>query len=366
MRSCRHKSMVVVWAASVVCGWAPSLAAQSGLLTLEEAVRVALAHNRSIEQASLSAGGLDDALAAARTQRLPQFKVGTTTGILLTRPTITFEQGAFGEYPGIGPVPGNTTSIYSARKPTAILSGRGGASPHPADPNRIEYRADRCAPEERAAASPADSPGGGETGAAGVLLDPAGPEFPGSDRAVARATSGTGERNQPLREGRHGPGWRPVERERAAGAGGVRQSIGRRAARDAKGTVESSSRTTDRHRVPRLARSGGKLDPRSHRRQDTGHCLASGDRAGPLEGSGGGPRPPQEEERVHTRCEPQRELLLRAERRRQPAAKCGDCRSANQLGTLRLGTQTPRTGPEGEEHAGSRGGAAGHRGQSTD
>jgi outer membrane protein TolC len=42
---------------------------------------------------------------------------------LLTRPTITFEKGAFGDYPGIGPVPGDTTSISSPRKPTMLLSG---------------------------------------------------------------------------------------------------------------------------------------------------------------------------------------------------------------------------------------------------
>ncbi|MDX2154321.1 MAG: TolC family protein [Bryobacteraceae bacterium] len=92
------------------------------MLTLEDAVNLALAHNRSIEQASLSAAGTADAIAAARTQRLPQFSFSSTTGLLLTRPTITFEKGAFGEYPGIGSVPGDTTEISSARKPTAILT----------------------------------------------------------------------------------------------------------------------------------------------------------------------------------------------------------------------------------------------------
>ncbi len=103
--------------------WAAGFLPAQSELTLDRAVRLALDHNRSIEQASLNSSGTADAIAAAKTQRLPQFKFSTTSGLLLTRPTITFERGAFGEYPGIGPVPGNTTDISSARKPTALLSG---------------------------------------------------------------------------------------------------------------------------------------------------------------------------------------------------------------------------------------------------
>ena len=121
MRSLR-KTILVVCAGSLLAA-IPGPAAQTSVMTLDEAVSLALAHNLSIEQANLSASGLDDALKAARTQRLPQFKFASTTGVMLTRPTITFEQGAFGDYPGIGPVPGNTTSIASPRKLTALLSG---------------------------------------------------------------------------------------------------------------------------------------------------------------------------------------------------------------------------------------------------
>jgi outer membrane protein TolC len=107
-------------AALVVCAAVAS--AKAGVLTLDEAVNLALAHNRSIEQAALNASGLDDALKAARTQRLPQFKFSSTTGVMLTRPTITFDRGAFGDYPGIGPIPDNNVSISSPRKLTAMLS----------------------------------------------------------------------------------------------------------------------------------------------------------------------------------------------------------------------------------------------------
>src|SRR5262245_52695330 len=98
--------------------------AQGQVLTLDDAVRLALDHNRPVEQASLAAKSAAEGIAAARTQRLPSFNLSTTTGMLLTRPTITFEKGAFGEYPGIGPIPGDTTQISSARKPTTMIEAQ--------------------------------------------------------------------------------------------------------------------------------------------------------------------------------------------------------------------------------------------------
>lgn len=121
MRRSRENSRSGILAAALV-GLALPVAAQPGLLTLDDAVRMAVEHNRSIQQAAISLSGINDSIEAAKTQRLPSFKTSTTTGMLLSRPTITFERGAFGEYSGLGPIPGNTVNITSARKPTAIVS----------------------------------------------------------------------------------------------------------------------------------------------------------------------------------------------------------------------------------------------------
>jgi outer membrane protein TolC len=112
-------------AVAVFCAlhFTSGIAAQSELLTLDDAVRMALDHNRAIERASLSGNRIDDEIAAAKTRRLPQFKFSSTTGMLLTKPTITFEKGAFGDYPGIGSLPGDNTTITSPRKPTVLLTG---------------------------------------------------------------------------------------------------------------------------------------------------------------------------------------------------------------------------------------------------
>lgn len=118
----KQLQLAAVMIAAACCA-APALHAQSEVLTLDEAVRLALNHNRTIEQSELVARESDDEIAAAKTQRLPSFRFSTTAGMLLTRPTLTFEQGAFGNYPGIGPIPSTTTNISTARKPTAMLSG---------------------------------------------------------------------------------------------------------------------------------------------------------------------------------------------------------------------------------------------------
>jgi outer membrane protein TolC/phosphohistidine swiveling domain-containing protein len=118
----RNKSFTTILTIPLLAGALFGQSASS-LLTLDDSLRLALDHNRSIEQKNLSAKAGDDAIAAAKTQRLPHFTFSSTTGILLTRPTITFDRGAFGDYPGIGPIPGNTTNISSPRKPTALLTG---------------------------------------------------------------------------------------------------------------------------------------------------------------------------------------------------------------------------------------------------
>src|SRR5262249_37822344 len=65
-----------------------------------------------------------DKMAAARTKRLPEIKVTTLASQLLTPISFTFEKGAFGNYPGIGPVPDKTTEISTPRRPTIYITGQ--------------------------------------------------------------------------------------------------------------------------------------------------------------------------------------------------------------------------------------------------
>jgi outer membrane protein TolC len=101
-----------------------SAAAPAEVLTLEQAIALALGDNRQVRSASIEVEKYSDKLAALRTKRLPEFKVYTLASQLLTPMSYTFEKGAFGTYSGIGPIPDKTTEISTPRRPTLYISAQ--------------------------------------------------------------------------------------------------------------------------------------------------------------------------------------------------------------------------------------------------
>lgn len=93
-------------------------------LTVDQAVSQAFRQNPSLRTAEFEVEKSGDNLAAFRTRRLPTIKWNTLGGQLLTKPTVTFNQGVFGTYPGLGPIPGEEAKVHIARKPTAFIFGQ--------------------------------------------------------------------------------------------------------------------------------------------------------------------------------------------------------------------------------------------------
>ena len=93
----------------------------SATLTLEQAVAVAQQNNRQVKIKQLAVDKAEDQVAAARTSRLPKFNFYTLGSQQLSQIDFLFEQGVFGTFPGIGPVPDKDTNISSARKPTFLI-----------------------------------------------------------------------------------------------------------------------------------------------------------------------------------------------------------------------------------------------------
>ncbi len=87
-------------------------------LTLEEAINLAQANNRQIKNAILTAAIDEDEIAEAHTYRLPSLNVYALGSQLLTPVDFTFQKGVFGDFPGIGPVPGKDTKIHTPLRPT--------------------------------------------------------------------------------------------------------------------------------------------------------------------------------------------------------------------------------------------------------
>jgi outer membrane protein len=84
---------------------------EKAVLTLEEAVTLAQAHNRSVKNAQLLSAIDDDHIAEARTYRFPSLHLYALGSQLLSPVDFTFSKGAFGSFSGIGPVPAQDTNI---------------------------------------------------------------------------------------------------------------------------------------------------------------------------------------------------------------------------------------------------------------
>jgi len=96
----------------------------SQVLTLDQAITIALKNNREAKNARLEIDKAGDKLDAYRTRRLPSFKISSLVSQPLNTIDTTFEQGIFGIYPGNVPVPIQTTVIKSSTNTTAILQGQ--------------------------------------------------------------------------------------------------------------------------------------------------------------------------------------------------------------------------------------------------
>ncbi len=115
----------MVWPATVHAQRQPKTPpdADAPLLTLEEAVSLALSNNRLVKNSALEAQKFDFRVSTARTRRLPHFEFAVLGGELMHSFDFTFPAGAFGTYPNIGPVPGTEAKVHTpARFTTHITS----------------------------------------------------------------------------------------------------------------------------------------------------------------------------------------------------------------------------------------------------
>ena len=91
------------------------------VLTLDEAIALALSDNREVMNARLGIGKAEDDVAAARTYRLPKFEFNALAGQQLISPDFTFTKGVLGNYANVGPIPDRDVKMSTPSRPTAIL-----------------------------------------------------------------------------------------------------------------------------------------------------------------------------------------------------------------------------------------------------
>jgi outer membrane protein TolC len=104
--------------------WCQQASPPSGdMLTVAQAVALAVQNNVNVKNAILGVGQSEDKLTAVRTKRLPSLKLALIASHLLTPIDLIFNEGAFGTFPAIGPIPAGRTTLHtSAGFKTDILA----------------------------------------------------------------------------------------------------------------------------------------------------------------------------------------------------------------------------------------------------
>jgi outer membrane protein len=93
------------------------------MLTLNDAVTLALQQNRLVKNSALEAQKYDFQVSTARSRRKPQFQFSMLGGELLQPFDFTFPKGAFGTFPTTGPIPATNAKVHTPAVFTTYLTG---------------------------------------------------------------------------------------------------------------------------------------------------------------------------------------------------------------------------------------------------
>lgn len=114
--------LIIFLPIEIRCQSAESVSSEK--LTIQQAVDLALRHNRLINIEKLEVEKSSDKLAAVSTRRLPGFDVSVQEFQWFNPPEFRFSQGVFGQIPGLGPIPPTNTTVASSHGPSAFIIAR--------------------------------------------------------------------------------------------------------------------------------------------------------------------------------------------------------------------------------------------------
>ncbi len=98
-----------------------TLLCKAQLLTLSDAVELALKENRNVQISALDVAKAGEAVAETKTARLPQFSAYILGGQSLTPIDFTIPKGALGIYPSTGPIPAQNSSVSTPQSFNASI-----------------------------------------------------------------------------------------------------------------------------------------------------------------------------------------------------------------------------------------------------
>jgi len=124
MKSKHYLLLLAIFAIALSIWSVAQQAAQDApILTLDDAVSIALANNRLVKNSVLEALKFDFQVSTMRSHRLPHFQFSLLGGELLQPFDFTFAKGTFGTYPGVGPIPSTDAKVHTPARLTAFLNG---------------------------------------------------------------------------------------------------------------------------------------------------------------------------------------------------------------------------------------------------
>ena len=114
--------LLVVGTSLILTTAAPGQERRENLLTLDQAIELARAHNRELKQAGLEIHKQQEAFSEAKTRLYPRFDTYFLASELLTPLNFTIKSGTFGSFPATGPIPATDSQIHTPARPVAIAS----------------------------------------------------------------------------------------------------------------------------------------------------------------------------------------------------------------------------------------------------
>ena len=97
--------------------------AEAPLLTLEDAVSLAVKSNRLLKNSALESEKFDYRVSTARSRRLPIFQFNVLGGEMLHSFDFTFPAGSFGTFASTGPIPSTEAKIHTPAQFTTYITG---------------------------------------------------------------------------------------------------------------------------------------------------------------------------------------------------------------------------------------------------
>jgi len=92
------------------------------ILTLEDALSTALSQNPGVNNAFLDVEKAGDEVSATRTKLLPELNISMIQRYNITGNEFTFNEGVFGDFPTIGPIPSKNTTISTSPTFTTYIT----------------------------------------------------------------------------------------------------------------------------------------------------------------------------------------------------------------------------------------------------